>query len=779
MDLIKGKQRLIGTFFATLFYVLAGISVCVFIQPFSVSHFISPAAGVASAFALIWGTRALISIIIIGTIFSSFIFLLINGVAINFSILLIAILAISFQAFWTRELTRGLISNERWLKSQTLLFYFLLKIGPLAGVVAASASVVIMALDVEMPSTSIVFVFFNSWVISVLSALFFVPAVLISQGTERLSLSKRYVVLFVSALGFIAIVIVFKISQNTEQHQRIEHMDKVTTLFETFINDEIKIVDKQIRTFSALFKASKYVSNEQFITFAAHNFRKNTSIRAVEWVPLIKDEHRESFEKIASEELGVPFVISQQLDTGQVIKSATRANYLPVYYIYPHNNNKSTLGLDLLTYPAKKLTMEQASTLNTAVASAPLTLVQDNHSNPGMLIFHPILNKPSLTPFGISTSKKQNSLTGYVLIIVQFDDMFNHIENLENSKGIEVMIEDITTKASFLLYGDEIKSNGRLSTSITLDTFARKYLINISEAQVWVNQEKSWGIWTILAGAALGGFVFQFLILTMAAYSAQLSDQVRLKTRELMKGKEVAEQNNQAKSHFLKTLSGELKSSVEAIDYFIEKFHQNPTFEQAEKSIGSIGHSSDNLTQVIDTLTDLTDIEAEKSTMIKLSVFDFYHFLQKIEILLPGSHNENKVSFTFVIDEKVPRLIESDELRIQKLIIALAQNASSLLNSNAISLSVKAHFHQLKRTTLFFVLTPITKPETDHNDEQEQQAFINQELGGYSTSMAMVKELCQLFDGDIHLNQLASGQAVLSASIKINLPLADHVLTEI
>ena len=774
MNLIKGKQLLI----ATLIYVLTTSFVSLLIQPYAVTNFIGPAAGVATALVIIFGGGVLFSLII-GTISLNFILTSVNGVGIDLPVLLIVILAISLQSFWAKELTRHLVSKQRWLRSLPELLRFMLKIGPLTAIVSASAAVIIVMVNTKISGTSTVFVFFSTWVASVLSAVFCIPTALLLHGPQRLRVAKRVVVISSFILGLTAITLVLNLINNNEQHQRADHLEKTVYSFQALINKEVKAVGKDIRSLHAFFSSSNYVSLDEFNTFAAFIYKNNSSIRAFKWIPLIEDEHRERFEKSASEELGLPFVITQQLDTGQIITSATKASYLPTYYTYPLNHNESALGLDLLSHQATKITMEQALTLNSAVASPPLILVQDDHLNPAVLIFYPVLNKPSLTPYVVSKVKKLKSLTGYVMVIVQFDAIYNYIKGLETLSNIQVVVQDISVKEPFLLYGNEIEGNDRLSRVITFDAFKRKYLINISEVEPWINQEKDLKIWITLFGLVLGGFIFQLLVLMMPAYTVQLSHRVALKTQTLKREKEVTEQKNRDKTYFLKTLGGELKSSIDAIHYFVDKFHQQPTFEQAECSIGDIRNASENLTQLVNTVIDLTEIEAQKTDIITLSIFDVHHVLHKVETLLNASNNKNKVCFSFFIDDKVPHLIESDELRIQKLIIALAQNSIALLHCHEINVAVKAHEHQLKRTTLFFVLTPMANIVSAHNTKEEQQVPINQDLAGFSTSMAMVKKCCQLFDGEVKLNQLASGQIVLSASIKVDLPAVNQVFTEI
>jgi len=771
--LIKGNRLLV----AALFYFLVCVLTSVIIKPFSVINFIGPAAGIASAFTLVWGAGVLASIII-GTVSFSLFLVVTKGTSIDFPIMIIAILAISLQSFWTKQLVYRLVRQQRWLRSRAVLFSFIIKIGPLAGIVSASSVIVISMLDIKMLGSSIGYVFFASWTGSILTTIFFTPILLFTQGTQQLSLSKRTFVIFASILGSIAIALLFKASQNSHQYQRVEVFDDATQAIELLINEEIEMVNEQVQSLVALFKASKYVSLEEFTTFSAYIYRKNSSIRALEWIPLVTDSQRQFFESEASKEIGVPLFIKQQLNSGQVVKSDNRPVYLPVYYIYPQGSNKKAFGLDLLTHPDKKVAIERAAKENKLVASAPLTLVQDNYSNPGTLVFYPVINKQTLNPYASLLNETQQNINGYILAVVQFEAFFNHTAEADLASDVSLFVQDVTTKEPFLLYGRQIEGNGRLSQSLALDVFSRKWLINITEKEPWVNQSKDWQTWAMLFGGTLGGLIFQLMILMMAAYSVELSHQVVLKTRELIAAKELSEQKNTIKSNFLQTLSGELKAPIYAIKYFVAKFRQHPTFAQAEHSIEDIANASHNLTQLIDTVVDLTEIESSAETILQLSVFDFHHFLQRVETLLNASNKENKLIFKFFINENVPHLIESDELRIQKLIVALAENAVPLLKCKNLSLSIKAHVHQFKRVTLFLVLTPFEKTFNNGNSRQDSPMLINKDLSAYSTTMAMVKELCQVFEGDVKLNQLATGMVVLSASIKVNLSPVGHVFTQ-
>jgi len=764
---------------ATLLYLGVCLLTTIIIKPYSVIHFIGPAAGVASAFTIIWGSGVLLSIVL-GTIAFSVVLAMTTGSGLDFPVILISILAISLQSFWTKQITYRVIRQQRWLKSRAILFNFIFKIGPLAGLISASSVVVIAIVDMKTIGNSITYVFFSSWAASILTSVFFIPTLLFTQGSQQLSISKRSFVVLASTLGCIAIVLLFKVSQNAHQHLRGENFQKAKSNIELHIEEEIEMINEQVHALAALFQASEHVSFKEFTVFSSHIHRGSSSIRALEWIPLISHEHKTGFEQYASEEVGLPFFIKQQLATNQIIATEPELSYLPVFYIYPQNKNSKAFGLDLSSHPDKKIAMNLALKLNTLVASSPLTIVQDNYSNPGVLVFYPVLNNLTLNPHSFQQTDSLQKLNGYILAVVQFESFFRHTAETDIARNVSLVVQDVTLNEPFLLYGSHIEKHGRMSDSIELNVFTRKWQINITEKEPWINQDKDWQTWAMLFGGTIGGLTFQLLILMMAAYSVELSHQVVLKTKELLLAKESSETKSLAKSHFLQTLSGELKTPIYAIKYFVAKFHQHPTFAQAEHSIADIDNASHNLTQLIDTVIDLTEIESGAAKVIQSSVFDLHHFLQRVETLLNASNKENHLKFKFLINENVPHLIESDELRIQKLIVALAENAAKLLKVNDLNVSVKAHIHQFKRTTLFLVITPSQKLLDEGADKPtgETPFLTGKDLSSYSTTMAMVKELCQLFDGDVKLNRLPTGLVVLSASVKVNLSPAGHIFPQ-
>lgn len=776
----KGNQIIIST--VTL--VLVALMAIYLIKPFSLIHFIGPMTGVASAFTIAWGFRILVSIGLAMSLFSV-VLLFLTGQALDFSIFIVATLAILLQSFWAKQLVEKGVQQQQWLENRNILLVFILKIGPLASLVSGCAVIVIAILNEKDFGSSTFYLFFSSWATSVLTVVFFTPILLFAQGIQQLSSTRRVFVVFASTLASLSVVLLFIMSQHAAQYQRLEQFEHNKASIVLAISQEIAQVKEPLKAIATFFQSSELVTYEEFQTFSTGIFNLNSSVKSLAWAPYVDYSHKDKFQQVAADYLGKPIVIHEQLASGHTVSVNKRSDYYPTLYRYPLSSHESTLGLDLQHNKAKFKAMNLAHKYKKTIATAPIMLALNDYSSPSILVFVAV-NNPRLQLFSTVNNSSNAQATGFVFAEVQFDSFFQRLAKLTAAKSLTFSILENTSKVPFLLFGDnfsqsnanKLKVNnekhqlffdtGKLTEIITLEVFSRQWKITVSEKTAWSQQAVPWQTWLMLVGGSMGAFIFQLLILMMAAYSTELSHQVVLKTRELILAKEGSEQKNSAKSDFLTTLSTELKTPVNAIEYFVAKFRQHPTFQQAERSIEDIANAGQSLTKIIENVIDFTNIEADSSSL-QLSVFDFKAMLHRSDVLLNVTYAQSSIHFKLMVSENVPVIIESDELRLSKLIVVLAEIANNIFASQQFSFSIKAHLHQLKRVTLFLVVAPVGLNSL-MNTKQISAPSGASDLDFHSISMTMVKGICQLFDGDVKLNQLPSGERVLTASVKVNLP---------
>lgn len=753
-------------FMSAILYIAISFAAILFINPQSLVNFVGPSAALISGLLLIWGGAPLIAVLVTSPVLA-FSFGYYFQLDANLAVMTIAVLAIILQGFWTKQLVFRFIHHKKWLTSRKHLFFFLLRIGPIASLVSASSVLIISMLDNQVIQGNFFYTFMHTWSASMLVAVFFIPLLLLAKNSEQLKLAKRFFVGFTSLLGALAIYLLFKASQYEQQQHREALFNQSKIEIERLILEEIDSIVNNVSSLSALFTASEHVSLSEFNLFSKSIFNFDSSVRALEWAPIVPFTERLIFEQKSSEVLQINFEIKELLDNGEIMPAQPRNQYAPLYYIYPQYGNQVTLGLDFYSNPKHKLSMQSVIDSKEIIASAPITLVQDQLAMPGMLFSKAIFLPPQgrQSPQGLEQKKlllnKEGKLLGFVVAVVQLDRFF---EGLAQKKENEVsfFIQDVSSAESFILFGQELSIANRHVDTISIEVFSRLWQINIVEKQPWFSQAKSWQAWAVLIGGTLGALLFQMLLLMMAAYSSELGQQVNSKTRALILAKESSDQKSLAKSHFLQTLNKELRVPLLAVKAFVEQLKKKGI---NNKQVTGISHAGNNVALLLDTMMDLSDIESGKITA-KEDCFDFHGFLQRSESVFKASNVYEGKSIFFLIDTNVPHYLNSDELYLQKLLNALIESAHHLLKTDALRLSIKLHKHTLAEASLFFTLVSQDPVSTDHNEQMLGQQS-HDKLIEDSTALAMAIKYSQLLRGDTNLGALSSGAGVLNASIRV------------
>lgn len=753
-------------FISALLFLLTTFGATWLISPQSLVNFVGPCAAVFSGLALIWGWTPLVALICT----SPFIVLILNvyfKLDASLAIVIIALLAITLQGIWTKQLVSRFIDYKKWLISRKHLVFFLLRIGPLASLAAASAVLLISILDNRVIEGSFLYSFVHAWSATMLVSVFFIPLLLLVKNAEQLKLTKRIFVSFTSILGGIAILILLKTTQNEQQHHRQEFFEQSATEIQRIIKQELDQVVDTVDSMSALFVASDSVSNKEFNEFGKNLLQKKSSIRALEWAPIVPHSGRVAFEKKQSSRLDQVFTIKERMADGTVKKAPKRQSYAPLIYLYPIDNNSAALGLNVYSNPPHVLSMQEVANNNDVVASGPISLLQDQQAQPAILFSKAIFVNDTLDKASADSSMaqlpklKQQYLLGFVVAVAQFDKFFQSLA-LHYKKRVKFNVKDVTSTEPITLFGEVVTSHNRYVKTFNLSNFSRTWQIKVIERESWFSQTKSWQAWAILSGGTLAALLFQMLLLMMAAYSSELGHQVDTKTRALMLAKENIEKKSLAKSNFLKNLNNELSMPLLAIKSLVQQMKEKGI---NTNELTAINYAGSNISLLLDTMMDLSNIESGNVNIKQVS-FDFYGFLQRIETVLNAGSKYDGKSIGFLIDDSVPHYIHSDELYIQKLLHSLIEGGHALLNSDNLRISIKLHQHKLVEPSLFFTLS-----SQSHSLSELSKQAVNQQSGvdlaANNTAMAMAIKYSQLLNGNTTLGISLSGVRVLNASIRV------------
>ncbi len=502
-------------------YLCACICTVIFVTPYSFTSFIGPAAGITTALVIAFGTSTFLAITV-ATISFCFYLSISLSLQIELSMVIIVLLAIFLQGYWAKQLTLQETNKQNWLKSRRHLLLFLFKVGPLISLVAAFSVLIVAILESKTFDSNLFFTFVSGWSGSVLFSIFITPILLLIKGAQQLNLPKRIFIIISSILAFIAIGLLFKLSQNFQQHERFDAFTQVKSRIIQGIKKEIDTTISELNSLSAFIKATENVKSKNFEFFAQQIFQAKSSIRALEWAPIVDQKNRSEFESKYN-------IILEKGRSGNVRKAENRTQYAPIRYVYPYQGNEPIIGLDVLTNSKYIISMDEVIRSKQIIASAPINLIQDEHAGSGVLFVAAVYSDKRN---GLVDIKDENSksLLGFVIAVVQFTDFFHQISSLPTEK-IALYIEDVTSQDPFILFGQEIGSSYRHVESTNLSVNTRQWKVTIGEQQPWQLQQKDWYTWGILFGSTLGGMLFQVFILMMAVYSNELNAQIVRKTR--------------------------------------------------------------------------------------------------------------------------------------------------------------------------------------------------------------------------------------------------------
>jgi signal transduction histidine kinase len=754
------KQHIIQFLLAIVMYVVVSLLTVMVIKPFSMLIFIGSAAGISSAIILLWGTHLLVAIVA-GSIILNVILSHYFSVTFDLAIFIISTLAICLQGFWVKRLTYKVISTQKWLDSRIMLIHFILKIGPLASLVSASVSVLISVLYFKEFDTNLFYVFCRTWSASTLISIFAIPILLFVQGKQQLNSGKRAFVIVSSLLGGISIALLFKVFQDQHQHYRLDKFHKASDYIKSELVGEIENIEQNLNAINAYFETNDSVTLEEFNEFLAYILGDSSSVNAVEWVPVVNHALRGDYEEHVSTLLDFDYQISELTLSGNKVPHQIVDVYLPVQYVFPRYQNEDALSINLYQDINRKQTIDKATLTGKPAATIPLNSLKGDYVGPVINIVYPIFNQHRDTSFGHIGVNDGKRVIGFVVGVVKVSTLFNKITPYIEDNNINVSIKGKENGVSFSVYGQDINNVNRLVEQSVINVFSREWEYSISESSPWVLQAQKWQTWAMLFGGTFGGLIFQVLILMMAAYSSELSYRVSNQTRDLILAKEKSDNENQAKTRFLRSLSTELRTPLSVISKLVEVFPTKNLNSNEKEYIENISNASLNLEQLIDTLSELSTIESGDLVLNKQS-FDFILFLNRMEDIVEA---QNK-NIQFIIQKDVPQFVKTDELRLQQVFTSCVDNACDLLTNSALSISVKVHFHQKNSATIVFV---ITSSDAAYNSLLSQGTFPSD--FPENLRMAMAKELCSQLDGNIHLAKLPSGQMIMNVSIKVDVAL--------
>ena len=261
-------------------------------------------------------------------------------------------------------------------------------------------------------------------------------------------------IILIPLLVFILINITsFTTYQNTLSTQQGYVQKAFVQSSEKHFNAFKQVMDASIstaRAMQAFYYGSNFVSREEFKNFATVELNGHPEIQALNWLPRITHQHRGAYEKSMQDKGFKNFTILEVIADKQARTSKEKAVYFPLHYVEPFEENSKAFSLDSSSNPISQVAINKIDNKDMFSVSSPLTLLQEEQNQKGVLIFHPVY--------------KANELVGLVELVLRMDTVLNMTkERFDLDRQILVYLTEIDQGKKTALTIKEIPSENKHS----------------------------------------------------------------------------------------------------------------------------------------------------------------------------------------------------------------------------------------------------------------------------------------------------------------------------
>jgi len=221
----------------------------------------------------------------------------------------------------------------------------------------------------------------------------------------------------------------------------------------------------------------------------------------------------------------------------------------------------------------------------------------------------------------------------------------------------------------------------------------------------------------------------------------------------VLKNRELAERER-FKNSFIQNFSHELRNPLTSIMAIIEILGDTKLTNEQLQMLDFLKESNTNLRLMLEDTLSIGMIDAGK-LQIQKGVFDLHKFFELIKFTYSAKAKGLGLEFKYLWDEKIPKLVEGDRLRLFQIVTNLMDNALKYTKKGTIQFKVKLNQKRANIANLRFEIIDTGMGISEENKEtifeSFQQVNSNDRVKGVGLGLTIAKKLLLLMNSTIKM----------------------------